>query len=161
MDVMSRRDGGSFRGITRRPCPCMLDVKVGHGIHHGKRTGTQYTRVRVSLLSIATAKSSLGPRGHWRDCVQTGNLQRWRNFRASLCPFHPLSPNSACSRTARPAPSQSSPWPSWLTGAVSDANTDVMTIGHEAHRSSAGPLECVRPESPDACLFRGLNPSIQ
>lgn len=30
-------------------------------MHHGKRIGTQYTRVRVSLLSIATAKSSLGP----------------------------------------------------------------------------------------------------
>lgn len=80
MDVMSRRDGGSFRGITRRPCPCMLDVKVGHGIHHGKRTGTQYTRVRVSLLSIATAKSSLGPRGHWRDCVQTGKPPTMAEF---------------------------------------------------------------------------------
>lgn len=56
------------------------------------------------------------------------------------------------------------PSPSWLTGAVSDANTDVMTIGHKAHQSSTGPLEDVRPETPetpDACLFRGLNPSIQ
>lgn len=158
---MSRRDGGSFRGITRRPCPCMLDVKVGHGIHHGKRTGTQYTRVRVSLLSIATAKSSPRPRGHWRDCVQTGKpptMAEFSCFSLSISPTHPTLPALAL---PRPAPSQSSPWPSWLTGAVSDANTDVMTIGHEAHRSSAGPLECVRPESPDACLFRGLNPSIQ
>ncbi|KAK0740053.1 hypothetical protein B0T18DRAFT_417123 [Schizothecium vesticola] len=26
--------------------------------------------------------------------------------------------------------------PSWLTVALSDANTDVMTIGHKAHRQS-------------------------